>query len=585
MGEIFGRGTVLLGKYRVESVLGRGGMGVVLKVIHLDLEEELALKVLLPEGATNEDVTARFLREAQAVVRLRGEHIARVRDVGVLPDGLPFMVMEYLRGIDLCGEIARRVTLPTGEAIDYVLQACEALAEAHAHGIVHRDIKPANLFLTARPDGSPLIKVLDFGISKSPPNAADVATRTEVVMGTPGYMSPEQMKASKDVDPTTDIWALGVVLYECLSGRRPFQGESFAATVLMAGMEPPPPLDPRIPPGVQAAVLQCLEKDRRARFRSVAALAAALAPFARNQREAATIVERATHMQDGLHRGIEPPLRWEPSPATTLSQSAGSTLARPRPRRRLAAGRGVSLGTLALLTIMALIISVQLYGPDQQPSFEAVPAAGGPPPPPLVVETTGSPGVTGPVAPEAPAPGGPAADPSIGCTGPGTPSAPGLLDVAGTDDTGGAGALRDDTGTGTKGTATISGIPGPLAIEILKDGDARGDQGASEPPRSGGAASPAASPVSPGCEAVEVRIRNAQKRDNAGDPRSALRLMQDVLGCPQGQSVMKYIIAGRYACRARDHRAASEYRKRVPVELQEEIERACLKVGINLLDR
>jgi hypothetical protein len=583
MGEIFGRGTVLMGKYRVESVLGRGGMGVVLKVIHLDLEEELALKVLLPEGATNEDVTARFLREAQAVVRLRGEHIARVRDVGVLPDGLPFMVMEYLRGIDLCGELARRVTLPTGEALDYVLQACEALAEAHAHGIVHRDIKPANLFLTARPDGSPLIKVLDFGISKSPPNAADVATRTEVVMGTPGYMSPEQMKASKDVDPTTDIWALGVVLYECLSGRRPFQGESFAATVLMAGMEPPPPLDPRIPPGVQAAVLQCLEKDRRARFRSVAALAAALAPFARNQREAATIVERATHMQAGLHRGIEPPVHWEPSPATTLSQSAGSTLARPR--RRLAVGRGASLGTLALLTIMALIISVQLYGPGEQPSFEAVSAAGGHPTPPLVVETTGSPGATGPVTPESPEPGGPAADPSTGFTGSRTPSAPGLLDIAVTDDTGGAGELRDDASTGTTGTAAIPRIPGPPTIGILKDGDAHGDRGASEPPRSGSGASRPASPVPPGCDAVEDRIRNAQKRDNAGDSRSALRLMQDVLGCPQGQSVMRYIVAGRYACRARDHRAASEYRRQVPVELQEEIERACLKVGIDLLDR
>jgi serine/threonine protein kinase len=540
MGEIFGRGTVLLGKYRVESVLGRGGMGVVLKVVHLDLEEELALKVLLPEGATNQDVTARFLREAQAVVRLRGEHIARVRDVGVLPDGLPFMVMEYLRGIDLCGEIARRVTLPPGEAIDYVLQACEALAEAHAHGIVHRDIKPANLFLTARPDGSPLIKVLDFGISKSPPNAAGVATRTEVVMGTPGYMSPEQMKASKDVDPRTDIWALGVVLYECLSGRRPFQGESFAATVLMAGMERPPPLDPRIAPGVHAAVLQCLEKDRRARFQSVAALAAALAPFARNQREAATIVERATHMQDGLHRGIEPPLHWEPSPATTLSQSAGSTLARPR--RRLAVGRGASLGTLVLLTIMALIVSVQLYGPDEQPRIETVSAAGGQPTTPLVVETTGSPSVTGSVSLELLEPGGPA-DPSTGFTGSGTPGVPASQDITVTDDTGSAGELRADAGAGTAGTGTA-----------------------------------------PGCDAVDVRMRNAQKRDNAGDPRSALRLMQAVLGCPQGQSVMKYIIAGRYACRARDHEAASEYHKQVPVELQEEIERACLKVGIDLLD-
>src|SRR5215468_7435608 len=144
----FQHGTVLLEKYRVESELGRGGMGVVLLVTHLHLGEALAMKVLSPDVGGSADGYARFLREAQSAVRLRGEHVARVTDVGVLPDGLPFMVMEYLRGVDLCGELARRTTLPPGEAVDYVLQACEALAEAHARGIVHRDIKPANLFLT-----------------------------------------------------------------------------------------------------------------------------------------------------------------------------------------------------------------------------------------------------------------------------------------------------------------------------------------------------------------------------------------------------------------------------------------------------
>jgi serine/threonine-protein kinase len=480
MGEGFERGTVLLGKYRVESVLGRGGMAVVLKVVHVHLEEELAVKVLLPERAVSDDVTARFLREAQFAARLRGEHVARVSDVGVLPDGLPFMVMEYLRGIDLCGEIARRGILSPGQAVDYLLQACEALAEAHALGIVHRDIKPANLFLTARPDGSPLIKVLDFGISKTPLHVAALATRTEVVMGTPGYMSPEQMKASKDVDARTDLWALGVVLYECLSGRRPFRGETFAATVLMAGTEPPPPLDPRIPLGLQAAVLRCLEKDRRERFRSVAALAAALAPFARNQREAETIVERTAHMQDGLPRGIEPAVHWELSPATTLSQSVGATAARPRQRR--AVSRAVSLGALALLTLGAVIVSVPLYDPGP-PEIEPPSHATGQPRTEIVVGTTGS------------------------------------------------------------GTAAVP----------------------------------------PDCDAVDALLQEARVRDGAGDPRSALELVQDVLRCPQGTSVMRYILAGRYACRAHDHEAAGRYRKQVPVKLQPEIEQACLKVGIDLL--
>lgn len=151
------------------------------------------------------------------------------------------MVMEYLRGIDLRGELARRTTLPPGEAVDFILHACEALAEAHIHGIVHRDIKPANLFLTTRPDGTPLVKVLDFGISKAPLAANSTVTKTEIVMGTPGYMSPEQMKATRDVDARTDVWALGSVLYECLSGRRPVDGESFFAIAMMAGTVRSPP--------------------------------------------------------------------------------------------------------------------------------------------------------------------------------------------------------------------------------------------------------------------------------------------------------------------------------------------------------
>jgi serine/threonine-protein kinase len=520
MGEGFERGSVLLGKYRVESVLGRGGMAVVLKVTHVQLEEELAVKVLLPERATNQDVAARFLREAQAVARLRGEHVARVSDVGVLSDGLPCMVMEYLRGIDLCGEIARRGTLPPGEAVDHVLQACEALAEAHARGIVHRDIKPANLFLTARPDGSPLIKVLDFGISKTPLHTAELATKTEVFMGTPGYMSPEQMRTSKDVDPRTDIWALGIVLYECLSGRRPFQGESFASTVLKAATEPPPPLDPSIPLELQAAVLRCLEKDRRERFGSVAALAAALAPFARNHRDAETIVERTAHMQDGLPRGIEPALHWAPSPATTLSQSAGATAVRPR--RRFALTRGASLGSLALLTVMALIVSVQLY--PGEPSEMGISRATGQPPTELVVERRGS------AAPE---------------------------------------LIAGSAGQQLKAASDITGKADP-APEA-----GRGDSGA--------VSAPPASPGSSACDAIDAIVQEAKGRDGAGDPRSALQLIQDVLRCPQGTSVMRYILAGRYACRARDHQTASEYRKQVPVELRREIEQACLKVGIQLL--
>jgi len=346
-------GTILLDKYRIEAVLGRGGMGVVLKVTHLQLGEELALKLLSPEAAATQDVNARFLREAQSVSRLRGEHVARVTDVGMLPDGIPYMVMEYLRGVDLAGELVRRGMLPPGEAVDYVLQACEALAEAHASGVVHRDIKPANLFLTTRPDGTPLVKVLDFGISKVAVGANALLTKTDTVMGTQGYMSPEQMKATKDVDARTDIWALGIVLYECLCGRRPFEAESFSAFVLKAATEPPPPMDPRLPRALQGVVLRCLEKDRRARFPSIAELAVALAPFARDQRAAGVVVDRTKLMLQRPGSATEATAWPGVSPsATTLSASAGSPSSRSRRRYAIAGIISVlgSLGVVAAVT-------------------------------------------------------------------------------------------------------------------------------------------------------------------------------------------------------------------------------------------
>jgi serine/threonine-protein kinase len=231
-----------------------------------------------------------------------------------------------------------------------VLQACEALAEAHALGIVHRDIKPSNLFLTSRPDGTPLVKVLDFGISKAPVSSG-VLTRTEAVMGTPGYISPEQMKAARDVDARTDIWALGIVLYECLHGRRPFDAESFSAAVLRAATEPPPPMAPWIPRGLQAAVLRCLEKDRAARFPSAAELAVALSPFARDRRAAAIIVERTTAMLRGSSSAAVLGTRFGHAPdTTTLSGSAGVVRSRsPRPWYAMG-GAVFVVGTIAVVS-------------------------------------------------------------------------------------------------------------------------------------------------------------------------------------------------------------------------------------------
>src|SRR5258708_827003 len=213
------QGDILAGKYRVEQVLGKGGMGVVVAATDTQLERRVAIKFLLPEYAEHKEASQRFLREARAAVKIHSEHVARVIDVGTMENGAPYMVMEYLQGTDLAGTLDERVTLPVEEAVAYVLEACDAIAEAHSVGIVHRDLKPANLFLASQPDGSIKIKVLDFGISKAMMTTTGMdpsLTRTTSMMGSPLYMSPEQMRSAKHVDPRTDVWALGVILYESL---------------------------------------------------------------------------------------------------------------------------------------------------------------------------------------------------------------------------------------------------------------------------------------------------------------------------------------------------------------------------------
>jgi eukaryotic-like serine/threonine-protein kinase len=279
-------GDVLAGKFRIERVLGVGGMGMVVSAMHLHLDERVAIKFLLPEALANAEAVARFGREARAAVKIKSEHVARVTDVGALETGAPYMVMELLRGQDLSQVLRDTGALPIAVAVQYVLQACEALAEAHAISIVHRDLKPANLFLTARADGSPCIKVLDFGISKvSTPSGSgsDMGmTRTQSIMGSPLYMSPEQMASARDVDQRADIWAIGTVLYELITGRVPFEAETMPQLcTLILHTDPPPPrsIRPDVPELLDQVILRCLRKDRNQRYSDVAALAADLAVF------------------------------------------------------------------------------------------------------------------------------------------------------------------------------------------------------------------------------------------------------------------------------------------------------------------
>ena len=281
----FAEGQLLAGKYRVERVLGQGGMGVVLAARHIHLEERVAIKLMLAEAAFSPEAVARFVREARAAARLESAHVAKVSDVGTLEDGRPYMVMEYLDGADLAHVLASSGPLAVPDAVDYLLQASEAIAEAHSLGIVHRDLKPANLFLTRRRDRTPHVKVLDFGISKVAATAGSeqAMTRTSAMMGSPLYMSPEQMTSVRDVDGRSDIWALGIILFELLTGTPPFMGETLPQVCGLVIQSEAPLASSRRPelsPEIDAIIKRCLAKDPGQRFQNVAELAQALQPLA-----------------------------------------------------------------------------------------------------------------------------------------------------------------------------------------------------------------------------------------------------------------------------------------------------------------
>lgn len=274
-------GAILADKFRVDRVLGEGGMGIVLAAFHLGLQQRVAIKLLRGALASNGEVVARFLREARAAVQITSPHVARVTDVATLPDGTPYLVMEYLEGQDLSHVIKASGPLPIADACRYILEAGEAVQEAHSLGIIHRDIKPANLFLTRRRDGSSMVKILDFGISKVATEQS--FTQTSGMMGSPLYMSPEQLRSARDVDARTDIWALGVTLFELLAGSAPFLADELPQ-LMMKIMSAEPrslaQLRPDLPPTFVAVVERCLAKEPAQRFATMEELLHALRPFA-----------------------------------------------------------------------------------------------------------------------------------------------------------------------------------------------------------------------------------------------------------------------------------------------------------------
>lgn len=374
-------GDILAEKYRVDQVLGAGGMGVVVAAHHIDLDEKVAIKFLLPETLGNQEAVARFAREARSAVKIKSEHVAKVTDVGKLPNGAPYMVMEYLEGSDLSKWLQQNGALPVDQAVDFVLQACEAIAEAHTLGIVHRDLKPANLFVIRRPDGGLSVKVLDFGISKTTGLSASGSsmTRTSAVMGSPLYMSPEQMQSSRDADARSDIWSLGVILYELLTADLPFVADTMPELVARILSAPPIALRnkrPDVPDGLEAAILKCLDKDRGRRLQTVGELAAALAPFA--PKRARVSIERIAGIMKAA--GFSATALAAPPSSDPVAPSVGAGTEASWGRTASTSGRSKTfLGILAAISLAGAGAFLLLRGgsaekADEPHAVESAPA-------------------------------------------------------------------------------------------------------------------------------------------------------------------------------------------------------------------
>ncbi len=404
-------------------------MGVVMLAVHEGLGERVVLKVLRREIAGDPENLERLRREARTMARLRSEHVARIMDVGVLEDQTPYLVLEYVRGESLRQLLQRRGALPAREAVGLALQVCEGLAEAHVNQVIHRDLKPSNLILSERPDGSPLVKILDFGIAKTSAPTVQTLTETQSMLGSPLYMAPEQIRSARDVGASADVWALGVTLYELLTNKLPFQAFTTGAVIAaVLADDPVPPRQhvPDLPAGLEATVLRCLERAPERRFQDVGALAEALVPWGPDDAQA--IAARTQRTLQRTPRQVTlplvPPVPSTPErPSGTLQLTASRTATQlrtapssppppPGPRRGLWLG-GLGAGLLALA---ALLRPQSPAAP--LPASKLLPAAASPAPgppaasPPAALVSSPSPPASAPVAPALASTPAPALPPS-----------------------------------------------------------------------------------------------------------------------------------------------------------------------------
>lgn len=367
LDDAYREGVVLADKYRLERLIGTGGMGIVYAATHLELDRRVAIKLLRPESFGSETVVARILVEARATARLHNPHVAKLLDVGRLESNVPFLVMELLEGRNLHDVLLSDGPRTVGQAVKYVLEACEALAEAHRAGIVHRDLKPANLYLTRDTYGEPTIKVLDFGVSKIL-DAGDTnnfgLTDSRTLVGSPVYMSPEQMRSARDVDHRTDVWSLGTVLFELLTARPVWTGQSLSELCAQVTRDACPTLDevrPGMAPELSAIVARCLQKDPANRYQDVADLALALKPHALPADQ--STLTRVLQLSGRINRGAFQTTQESASAVNSGEPSVGRTLeasivtaARPNTRRRM-----IPLTLAVIFLLVGAISSIWLH--------------------------------------------------------------------------------------------------------------------------------------------------------------------------------------------------------------------------------
>jgi len=365
-------GEVISGRYRIDRLLGAGSMGFVVAAWHLELDQPVALKLLNSDVFEQGEAATRFRREVRAAARIKSEHVCRVIDVGSLEHGAPYMVMELLDGNNLEEELIERGAIPVQEAVLYILEAAEALAEAHAAGIVHRDLKPANLFLARRADRSRLLKVLDFGISKSmieSHGARDMSlTKTGVIIGSPLYMSPEQMRSTKDADTLSDVWALGAILFQLITGRPPYEGETIpelCAKLFTEDAPPPSTVRAGLPANLDAVLHRALARDATRRFQNVAELGAALLEFAPGGRVHVERARRVLQAADG-HKpsSVAPGPISSESPTIQASVSAVALWSQLSGRERRRRWALVGAAVLAVAVVGVGVMRQKLAAPD-----------------------------------------------------------------------------------------------------------------------------------------------------------------------------------------------------------------------------